>query len=75
MVDNGKTCIISLHFKRICPKLCSRFTDIEKFNGVLEEKDRYSLLLFRYSPEGNIFVVRETKIFSLRIFGEYELAI
>ena len=52
-----------------------KFTKIETFNGVLEKKDRYSLLLFRYSPEGNIFVVRETKIFSLRIVGDYELAI
>ena len=39
------------------------------------EKDRYCLFLVRYSPEGDIFVACETKVFFLRIFGEYELAI
>ena len=56
-------------------KLCYRFTEIETFNGVIEEKDRYSLFLGRYSPEGDRFVVCESKAFCPSIFGEYELAI
>ena len=32
-------------------------------------------LMGRYSPEGDIFVVCETKVFCPRIFGKYELAI
>ena len=31
--------------------------------------------LGRYSLEGDIFVVCETKVFCTKIFGEYELAI
>ena len=31
--------------------------------------------LGRYSPEGDIFVVCETKVFCPSIFGEYELKI
>ena len=38
-------------------------------------KDRYCLFLVRYSPEGIIFVVSETKVFCPRLFGEYEHAI
>ena len=48
---------------------------MENDRNDLEENDRNSLFLFRYSPEGNIFVFRETKIFCLRIVGEYELAL
>ena len=40
-------------------------------------REKRSLLPFlgRYSPEGDIFVVCETKVFCQRIFGEYELTI
>ena len=40
-------------------------------------RGKRSLLPFlgRYSPEGDIFVVCETKVFCPRIFGEYELKI
>ena len=40
-------------------------------------RGKRSLLPFlgRYSPEGDIFVVCEKKVFCPRIFGEYELKI
>ena len=40
-------------------------------------RGKRSLLPFlgRYSPEGDIFVFCEIKVFCSRIFGEYELAI
>ena len=43
--------------------------EIETINGVLEEKDRYCLFLGRYSPEGDIFVVCETKGFTVEYLG------
>ena len=43
----------------------------------LSTRGKRSLLPFlgRYSPDGDIFVVCETKVFCPRIFGEYDLAI
>ena len=49
--------------------------EIKTFNGVLEGKDRHCLFLVRYSPEEDIFVAYETKVFSPRVFREYDLAI
>ena len=45
-------------------------------NLQLSARGKRSLLPFlgRYSPEGDIFVVCETKVFCPRRFGEYELA-
>ena len=48
--------------------------EIETFNGILEEKDHYCLVLVRYFLEEDIFAAYETKVFSLIIFREYELA-
>ena len=46
-------------------------------NSQWSTRGKRSLLPFlgRYSPEGDIFVFCEIKVFCPRIFGEYELAI
>ena len=48
-----------------------------KRNFQSSNRGKRSLLSFleRYSPEGDIFVVCETRVFYPRIFGEYELKI
>ena len=62
-------------FQVLCTKLFQWCMEIETFNGVLEEKDNCCLFLVRYSPEEDIFVAYEMKVFRLGIFWDYKLAL
>ena len=70
-----KSMLLFAAFQAHLSKLMLKIYGNRNFQWSTRGKDRYCLFLVKYSPEGGIFVVCDTKDFCPRTFGEYELAI